>query len=426
MLPNQIGPERPSRLERAELGRLLDEALGACVLPGERVLCLVPDGTRTFDLPFFFRGIAAGLRGRAAGLDFMVALGTHAPLDAAAMDRLFGLEPGELAASYPGTRLLNHEWRSPAALARVGTIAASEIEALSGGALSLELPVTIDAQALGYDRLLICGPVFPHEVAGFSGGNKYLFPGISGPEVIDASHWLGALAGSSSIIGVAVTPVRALIDRAASMVPIPRSAICAVCDEEGAFGLFGGEVEAAWRAAAALAARTHIAYLDRPVSRVLSILPPLYDELWVGAKGMYKLDPVTADGGEIVIYAPGLSEISRTHGAIIREIGYHVLGYFTSRWERFSSYPWGVLAHSTHVKGRGSYDASTGVEEPRIRVSLATALPESLCRELGLGYLDPEGAEIRRLLAGEDPETLVVPRAGETLFRLRPSVPPAP
>jgi hypothetical protein len=144
----------------------------------------------------------------------------------------------------------------------------------------------------------------------------------------------------------------------------------------------------------------------------------MYDELWVGAKGMYKLDPVVADGGEIVIYAPRLSRLSRTHGELIRELGYHVRDYFTSRWERFSAYPWGVLAHSTHLKGRGSYDVATGVETPRIRVTLATALPEALCREIGLGYLDPASPEAARLLAGEDPETFVVPRAGETLFRL--------
>jgi nickel-dependent lactate racemase len=347
----------------------------------------------------------------------MVALGTHQPLGRAEMGRLFGLAPGERS-PLGGARLLNHEWRDPGALARIGTIPASEMEELSGGLLSLDLPVTVDAIALGYDRLLVCGPVFPHEVAGFSGGNKYFFPGISGPQVIDATHWLGALVGSSSVIGIKDTPVRRVIDRAASLIPLATSALCVVGDEEGVFGLFSGEVGEAWSAAADLAARTHIAYLERPVSRVVSILPPMYDELWVGAKGMYKLDPVVADGGEIVIYAPGLVELSRSHGPVIRELGYHVRDYFTSRWERFSSYPWGVLAHSTHVKGRGSYDPASGVESPRIGVTLATALPEALCRELGLGYLDPASREAAALVAGEDPETLVVRRAGETLYRL--------
>jgi nickel-dependent lactate racemase len=418
MLPRVRGPSRPSRLSRAELARLVDEALATSVRPGERVLCLVPDSTRTMDLPFFFRCIARGLREIASGLDFMVALGTHSPLDRPAMDRLFGLGPGELESAFPGIRLLNHEWRASDALARVGVLPASEMAELSGGRLSIDLPVTIDAAALDYDRLLVCGPVFPHEVAGFSGGNKYFFPGISGPEVINATHWLGALVGTNAIIGLADTPVRRAIDRAASLIPVARSAICVVDDEEGVFGLFAGEVEKAWASAAALAARTHVAYLEKPVPRVLSVLPEMYDELWVGAKGMYKLDPVVADGGEIVIYAPRLAELSRMHGAFIRELGYHVLEYFTSRWERFSSYPWGVMAHSTHVRGRGTYDAASGIERPRIRVTLSTALPESLCREIGLGYLDPASPEIARLLAGDDPDTFVVRRAGETLYRL--------
>jgi len=412
------GPELPARLSRAEIDSRLETALETCVRPGERVLCLVPDGTRTFDLPFFFRRIATGLRGRAARLDFMVALGTHPPLAREELDALFGLAPGELETSFPGLRIFNHRWNEPSALARVGTIGAAEMEALSGGALSFDLPIRVDERALDCDRILICGPVFPHEVAGFSGGNKYLFPGISGPELIDATHWLGALEGTFAVIGRRDTAVRRAIDLAASRMPTPRSAICPVCDAEGVFGVFSGQVEKAWAEAAALAARTHVTYLERPAARAVAVLPDMYRELRVGAKGMYKLDPVVADGGEIVIYAPKLDRLSRTHGRVIREIGYHVLPYFTSQWDRFSRYPWTVLAHSTHLRGRGGYDPSTGVESPRIRVTLATGIPEAACRELGLGWLDPGSAEIRALARGEDAETLVVQRAGETLYRL--------
>jgi nickel-dependent lactate racemase len=412
------GHEQPARIARNEIEGCLQTALEACVRPGERVLCLVPDGTRTMDLPFFFRRIATGLRERAARLDFMVALGTHPPLAREELDALFGLGPGELEASFPGLRIFNHRWNEPGALSSVGTITAAEMEELSGGELSFDLPVRVDERALDCDRILICGPVFPHEVAGFSGGNKYLFPGISGPELIDATHWLGALEGTFSVIGRRDTAVRRAIDLAASRMPVPRSAICPVCDEEGIFGIFSGEVEKAWAEAAELAGRTHVTYLERPVARAVAVLPEMYRELWVGAKGMYKLDPVVADGGEVVIYAPKLDRLSRTHGGLIRELGYHVLPYYARQWERFSRYPWTVLAHSTHLRGRGGYDPATGVESPRIRVTLATALPETLCRELGLGWLDPDSAEMRALARGEEAETLVVRRAGERLYRL--------
>ena len=123
------------------------------------------------------------------------------------------------------------------------------------------------------DVTLIVGPVLPHEVIGFSGGNKYLFPGLSGQEMIDVTHWLGALITSSEIIGTrGITPVRALVDAAAELVPGERHALCVVVDHDsgGLESLAFGEPEQAWAAAADVAAETHVEYLDRPVRRVLS------------------------------------------------------------------------------------------------------------------------------------------------------------
>jgi nickel-dependent lactate racemase len=151
---------------------------------------------------------------------------------------------------------------------------------------------------------------------------------------------------------------------------------------------------------------------------VLSIMPEMYDDLWTAAKGMYKLEPAVADGGEVVIYAPHITEVSYTHGAIIDEVGYHCRDYFLKQWARFGHYPGGVLAHSTHVKGLGAYDAATGVETPRIRVTLATGIPEARCRRINLGYLDPAGVAMNEWTGREAEGVLVVPRAGEMLYRL--------
>jgi len=107
-------------------------------------------------------------------------------------------------------------------------------------------------------------------------------------------------------------------------------------------------------------------WVDRPFTRVLSMMPTMYDDLWTAAKGMYKLEPRWRRG-EIVIYAPHLTEVSYTHGRIIDEVGYHCRDYFLAQWDRFAHYPGGVLAHSTHVKGLGTYDAAKGLERPRIR-----------------------------------------------------------
>jgi nickel-dependent lactate racemase len=146
-------------------------------------------------------------------------------------------------------------------------------------------------------------------------------------------------------------------------------------------------------------------------------MPSMYDDLWTGAKGAYKTEPVVADGGEVIIYAPHIHEVSYVHGALIDRIGYHCRDYFLAQWDRFSHYPWGILAHSTHVKGLGSYDASTGIETPRIRVTLATSIPRARCERINLGYLDPATIDPKHW-NGAGANGLVVHRAGEMLYRM--------
>jgi nickel-dependent lactate racemase len=279
--------------------------------------------------------------------------------------------------------------------------------------------VSLNKLILDYDHIAICGPVFPHEVVGFSGGNKYFFPGIGGAEIINFTHWLGAVITSYQVIGAGYTPVRAVIDRAAQFIPRERSCFALVVTKEGTAGLYFGSPEETWKAASELSSQKHIVWLDKPFRRVLSVLPDLYDDLWTGAKGMYKLEPAIEDGGEVVIYAPHLSEVSYTHGKLIDEIGYHCRDYFVKQWEKFKHYPGGVLAHSTHVKGLGTYDAATGVECPRIQVTLATGIPEERCRRINLGYLDPATIDFADWRGRESEGIALIPRAGETLYRVK-------
>jgi len=280
-----------------------------------------------------------------------------------------------------------------------------------------DVDVTINRRVLDYDLVLIVGPVFPHEVVGFSGGNKYFVPGIAGPEVINVTHWLGALLTSAAIIGVADTPVRAMIDRAASFIPTPRLCFAMVMHGQSLHGIYVGSMEEAWRAATELSAQMDIVTVDKPFRRVLSVMPEMYDDIWTGAKGMYKVEPAIADGGEVVIYAPHITEVSYTHGRILDEIGYHVRDYFVKQWDRFRDYPWGVLAHSTHLRGAGTYE--DGVERPRIRVTLATSIPRERCERIGLGYLDPAAVDPEAWAGREDEGVLLVRRAGEMLYRVR-------
>jgi len=417
-----IGTEREDGyLDVEEVRTVVAGALDAADLDSRRVLVIIPDGTRTAPIPLFFRLFYEQLWAmrRVAALDYLVALGTHPPMSEEALNRLVGATSEERAGKYAGINVFNHRWDLPGTLVSLGAIPAAEIETLSEGRLAREVQVTLNRMVLDYDQIIICGPVFPHEVVGFSGGNKYFFPGISGSEVINLTHWLGALMTSYAVIGSGYTPVRAVIDRAASFVEVPKLCFALVVTHEGLVGVYAGSPEAAWQAAADLSSRVHIAWLDRPYRRVLSIMPEMYDDLWTGAKGMYKLEPAVADGGEVVIYAPHIDEISYTHGRIIDEVGYHVLDYFLEQWDRFGDYPAGVLAHSTHLRGIGAYDAATGVERPRIRVTLATGISQERCEALNLGYLDPKSIDITEWEGREDEGILVVHKAGEMLYRVK-------
>lgn len=436
-------------LTECEIHDLMAQALAQAELAGKRVLIIIPDHTRTAPIPLFFRLFHELLGEKVAALDYLVALGTHQPMSEDALNRLVGITPEERAEKYARIRIFNHEWADPTTFTTVGVIPEHETRTLSDGMLSLEVPVRINRRVLDYDQLIVCGPTFPHEVVGFSGGNKYFFPGISGPEVINFTHWLGAVITSMKIIGTKHTPVRQVIDRAASFIDVPKLCFSLVVKDVseacpakldqadrliaqppnhaitsfqgstscGLAGLFIGPPEEAYEHAADLSAKLHIIYVDKPFRRVLSVMPEMYDDLWTAAKGMYKLEPAIADGGEVIIYAPHITEISYTHGRIIDQIGYHVRDYFLKQWGRFKDYPWGVLAHSTHLRGLGTFE--DGVEKPRIQVTLATGIPEERCRRVNLGYLDPATIDMAEWEGREDEGILVVPKAGEMLYRVK-------
>ncbi|MBX9244869.1 DUF2088 domain-containing protein [Actinotalea ferrariae] len=401
-----------------EVRAFVAEQVGGLDLDGRSLCLVVPDGTRSCPLPLLVRAVHEVAHGRVSRLTVLIALGTHAPMGDAELARHLGYADGGLEQTYPGTTVLNHEWWDESTFVSVGTIAADRLAELSEGRLVRDVEVRLNRAVVEHDVTLIVGPVFPHEVVGFSGGNKYLFPGVAVKDVINVSHWLGALISSVEIIGTrGTTPVRALIDEAAALVPGERHALCLVV-RSGTDDLHAaafGSAQDAWAAAADVSAETHVRYLDAPVRRVLSLVPEKYEDMWTGAKGFYKVEPVVADGGQVVLYAPHITEISVMHPQIL-EIGYHCRDYFVKQWDRFKDVPWGDLAHSTHLRGAGTYDDEHG-ERCRVTVTLATGIPEDVVRAANLDYLDP--AEVDVDAWSQDADTLVVPQAGEVLHRLR-------
>ncbi len=400
-----------------EIRQIVNRAADELQLDGKRVLVIIPDGTRTMPMPLMFEMLQQEIGTRAAACDYLVALGTHPLMRDAQLSSLIGqtVINGLCGAS----KVVNHRWDSPDTFTELGNIPRKEVASISGGLLDEAIPVRINRMISDYDQILICGPVFPHEVVGFSGGNKYLFPGIGGPEIIGWTHWLGALLGSYELIGTYATPVREIIDKAAELVRTPVACLALVVTQEEVAGVYFGAAKDAWRAAAELSSQKHIMWVDRPYQRVLSVMPSLYDDLWTAAKGMYKVEPAVGDGGEVIIYAPHISEVSYTHGPDIDKIGYHCRDYFVKQGDKFKDAPRSVLAHSTHLKGMGSYDADTDVETPRITVTLATGIPEDHCRNLNINYLDPSGIDLESWRGRESQGLKLIPRAGEILYRLR-------
>jgi len=408
-------------IELEEARAIIAEGTPEELVRGKKVLVLTPDTTRTCPLPRMITAVKEVIGTQAKKLDFMVALGSHHPLTDDQILKLYGISPERKAGQFADSSFLNHRWDLPGTLTKIGTIPEEEIERITGGLFREAVDVDINREIFDYDLLLILGPVFPHEVVGISGGSKYLFPGISGGDFLHFFHWLGAVISCWKTIGRKNTPVREVVNRAAEMVTVPRHCICMVVGQGGErgrlAGLFAGSEEQAWSRAAELSQQMHVVYKDRPYHTVLGKAPEMYDEMWLCGKVMYKLEPIVADGGKLIIYAPHLKEVSYTWGHYLEKTGYHVAEYYLKQWDRFRDVPRGVLAHSVHVRGLGSYE--NGVEKPRIQVILATGIDQQKCKKLNLGYMDPADIRLQDYQNREDEGILFVDHAGEVLHRVK-------
>ncbi|MBN1101872.1 MAG: DUF2088 domain-containing protein [Deltaproteobacteria bacterium] len=402
-------------LRDGDVRSIVEAGTPARLYEGKRVLVLTPDATRTCPLPVMISSIREVLEGRCARLDFMVALGTHTPMSRKDILALYGIDRAFDACGK--STFFNHEWSGRDIFRRIGVLRPEEVEELSGGLLREEVPIEINRRVFDYDLILIVGPVFPHEVVGFSGGAKYLFPGISGGEFLHFFHWLGAVLTCMKIIGVKDTPVRRVIDGAVEKLSVPMHCLAMVVNHEGGLcGLYAGDLRAAWSEAADLSRKVHVVTKEKPFRLVLGRAPAMYDEIWTAGKVMYKLEQVVAEHGTLIIYAPHVRELSRSWGNYIERIGYHTKDYFLAQMDRFGDVPRGVLAHLTHVRGTGTCE--NGVERPRIHVVLATSIPRETCEKVNLGYLDPGGIRLSDYAGREGEGILYVDPAGEILYHL--------
>jgi len=411
--PDAVLPEK-------DVQAIIAEGIPAGWYENKRVLVLTPDATRTCPLSMIVRAIRRTIGARCARLDFMVALGTHTPLSPEGILALYGIS--NPLQDFPRSTYYNHEWGRLETFRRIGTLSADEIESVSEGILREEVPIEINKSIFDYDLVLIAGPVFPHEVVGFSGGAKYLFPGISGGDFLHFFHWLGAVISCKKIIGIKDTPVRRVIDRVLDMIRVPVHCLAMVVNHgSGLCGLYAGDAREAWSQAADLSSRIHVVTKKTPFKFVLGVAPAMYDEIWTAGKVMYKLEQVVADQGTLIIYAPHIHEVSRTWGRYIEAVGYHIREYLLAHMDRLKDVPRGVLAHLTHVRGTGTYEG--GVEKPCVNLVFATSIPEDSCRRINVGYMDPRSIRLADYMNKEEQGILFVDHAGEILHRLERPMP---
>ncbi len=423
--PSTVGRGAPDLdLSPEELRAIVEQAL-LTVGPGARVLAIVPDKTRDDNTDILFPFAAEILKDRGAEqFDALVAQGTHMPMTEGEKRLKVGLSED---ASLPllGS-IFDHQWNRPEELVDLGELSAERVTELTGGLINDSVKVNLNRLlAPGvYDTVLIFGATVPHEVAGFAGGAKYFFPGVAGPNLTHATHWLGALASIENIIGRVETPTRHMIEAAADLVPARVISINSVVtrgDDERlrTHALFCGDFREAFRRAAEVSRQVHIKYTGRKYKRVVALLDEHYDELWVGGKASYKLGGIIEEGGELIIYAPHLRAISETHGLLIEKYGYapidRVREMVALSTELRSNLA--VAAHLAHVSYAGSRD-ETGKVVPRYTITMASALDEATCRRVNLGFIDHR--QFRREDYDHDPDTLVVERAGRDLYLVEP------
>ena len=323
-----------------EFRRIAAAALAA-IPAGARVLAIVSDRTRDDNTDLLFPVVSQELARRGAKqLDALVAQGTHPPMRDEHKREKIGAGLAEIPLL---GQIFDHHWDRPGELTTIGTLAGSDVRALTGGLIDEPVPVTVNARlAPGvYDAVLVIGATLPHEVAGFAGGAKYFFPGVAGPELTHRTHWLGALATIEQPIGVSYY-------------------------EDG------------------------------------------------------KLGSIVETGGELIIYAPHLTQISATHGRLIEKYGYAPLEQVREMVERSDELRANlcIAAHLAHVSFAGHRDALGNIG-PRYRITMATGISEEICRKVNLGFLDYRTFDVKTYQS--DPDTLIVEDAGRDLYLVEPN-----
>jgi len=417
-------------------GELTDEQLEEIVREGlkdfcsvKKVLLIHPDYTRTDFadklIPFIYKELVnKGM----SQIDSLNAGGTHREMAEIEIRKKLGL-----SSLINFNHFYNHEYNDSQKLVTVGEISASFVTEKTQGELSRSIPVVVNRLITeDYDLIIALSGTLPHESAGYAGGLKVFFPGISGPEVIDLLHWAAVLIGIPRIIGTMDNPAREVINQGSSyifhQIKVPTISFNMVFKEKEhqviSKGLyvgvgFDGFIEA-YKQATKASSQLHVVYVDRPLEFVVQVIDKNYDEIWTAGKGSYKLQSsgVMAPGGKIVIYAPHIKCFhSRSKmDFALRQIGYHCKDYVKKYLELNPDFSKNIAAHVINVRGAGSFNVNSGKEEFDFKVILATGISKDICESVGLGYRNPDSIHRKDFIG---PGKLWIENGGKYLYKIK-------
>lgn len=392
---------------------------------GSRILAIIPDKTRDDNTHLLSPMAAAVLKVKGVTtIDALVAQGTHSAMSKAEKFAKIGGDTNPI----PNLgHIYDHRWDRADELVAIGELSATQVSQLTGGLFNESIPLALNRLAApgNYDAILVFGATVPHEVAGFAGGAKYFFPGISGAELTHKTHWLAALATIEKIIGRVETPTRHMIEAAADQIETPIINFTSVVsrtddDRLRTHAFFAGDFRASLRRAAEVSRHIHIKYTGRKYARVVALLDEHYEDLWLGGKASYRLGGVIEEGGELIIYAPRLKCISETHGRDIERFG----GYMPIEKVKDLVAASGelqanlcVAAHLAHVAYAGMRDAS-GQLVNKYRITLASQVNRESCEKVNLQFMSLPDFDLKNYT--DDADTLIVTRAGRDLYLEKP------
>lgn len=334
----------------------------------ERVLILPPDFTRFHSQAGKITNLYYHLlEARGVRVDILPALGTHAPMTEAQWQAMFG--------DIPFDRMLVHDWRRD--VLRLGQVPAAYMEQITEGLWRETVDVEINRRVMdpAYDLIISPGQVVPHEVVGMANHAKNLFVGVGGSGMINSSHMVGAVYGMERMMGREQTPVRKIFDYGMEhfLKDRPILFVLTVCTAPGGesilHGLFLGEGRSCLTAAARLAQQKNIDFVPRGIQKCVVYLDPAeFHSTWLGNKAIYRTRMAIADGGELIILAPGVAAFGEDAqcDALIRRYGYRgraeILKAFQDPENRDLRANMGAAAHLIHGSSDGRFSITYAVQ----------------------------------------------------------------